>query len=65
MGSRATRIRRAREAAGLPQHTLAVILGVTTNTLARWERGEMAPRRRALASRLEAWLRVAEGLESK
>ena len=28
---------------------------------ARWERGEMTPRRRALASRLEAWLRVAEG----
>lgn len=36
-----TRIRRAREAAGLKQEDLAHKLGVTTRTIGNWERGRV------------------------
>lgn len=36
-----TRIRRAREAAGLKQEDLAQRLGVTTRTVGNWERGRV------------------------
>jgi transcriptional regulator with XRE-family HTH domain len=35
-------LRAERQARGLTQRQLAEALGVTTNTVARWERGEMA-----------------------
>jgi len=37
------RLRLARRAAGLTQARLAVLVGRTTNTVARWERGEVVP----------------------
>lgn len=36
-------IRRARQAAGQSQHQLALALGVTDRTPARWEAGENTP----------------------
>jgi transcriptional regulator with XRE-family HTH domain len=38
-----TTIRTLRTEAGLSQAGLAARLGVAANTVARWERGEMAP----------------------
>jgi len=35
-------LRAARRALGLSQRALAVLLDVTENTVARWERGELA-----------------------
>ena len=37
------RLRAARLEAALSQATLGLLLGVTSNTVSRWERDEMAP----------------------
>lgn len=37
-------IKQKRLSLGLTQHELAEILGVSANTLARWERNELTPR---------------------
>lgn len=41
--TRGEQLRAWREARGLLQTQLAALLGVTSNSIARWERGEVAP----------------------
>jgi transcriptional regulator with XRE-family HTH domain len=51
----ANNVRRLREARGLSQHELAVLLRVAVGTVARWERGAVTPtgrNRMRLAKRL-------------
>lgn len=36
-------LKKARERLGLPQDMAAFIIGVTSTTLRRWERGESSP----------------------
>lgn len=66
------RIRELRKARGLSQDDLAKLLGTTTVTFSRWERGVMHPRiryQKGLAKRLgvsipELGLRAPKGAQS-
>lgn len=50
-----TALRRGRVRAGLTQQDAAERIGVTTNTVGRWERGQTAPHGRLLTKALEVY----------